>query len=65
MENKDKKVKSSNRSEKNEESDKSQPRQSHENRENPRADHPTGHLGYNKTHLDTNPGPVVEGSDKI
>lgn len=39
--------------------------QSHENREHPRDDHGTGHLGYNKTHLDSNPAPVREGSDKI
>lgn len=39
--------------------------QSHENRERPREDHPTGHLGYNSTHLDSNPNPPEEGSDKI
>lgn len=39
--------------------------QSHENREHPRGDHGTGHLGYNQTHLDSNPAPVKEGSDKI
>jgi hypothetical protein len=40
-------------------------KQSHENRERPREDHGTNHLGYNSTHLDTNPAPVREGSDKI
>jgi hypothetical protein len=42
-----------------------EPKQTHEDRVNPRQDHGTDHLGYNRTHLDTNPGPVVEGSDKI
>lgn len=26
--------------------------QKHENRENPEGDHPTGHLGYNRSNLD-------------
>lgn len=41
------------------------PRQTHENKENPRDDHGTNHLGYNRTHLKDNPGPAAEGSDKI
>ena len=38
---------------------------SHEDRENPRDDHPTGHLGYNRTHNEDVLGPVEEGSSKI
>jgi hypothetical protein len=40
-------------------------KRSHEDRTNPRSDHPTGHLGYNRTHLDDVVGPPVEGSDSI